>query len=92
VYKTVQFIDDFDALKRGVNELLFKYVQQQAMKNVEVNPDIKKEYENQRKFLENSVHSLKKRLEKESEIHKEENLAIMNDNIKLITQISDLRQ
>ena len=92
MYKTVQFIDDFDALKRGVNEHLFKYVQQQAMKNVEVNPDIKKEYENQRKFLENSVHSLKKRLEKESEIHKEENLAIMNDNIKLITQISDLRQ
>ena len=92
MYKTVQFIDDFDALKWGVNEHLFKYVQQQAMKNVEVNPDIKKEYENQRKFLENSVHSLKKRLEKESEIHKEENLAIMNDNIKLITQISDLRQ
>lgn len=61
------------------------------MKNKEINPDIKKEYENQRKFLENSVHSLKKRLEKESEIHKEDNLAIMNENIKLIKEITDLR-
>jgi len=35
------------------------------MKNIEIDPDIKKEYENQRKYLENSQASLKKRLEKE---------------------------
>lgn len=92
VYKVVQYIDDFDQLKRAVNQRLYKYVQQQAMKNAEIDPDIKKEYENQKKFLENSVHSLKKRLEKESEIHKEDNLAIMSENIILIKQINLLRQ
>ena len=61
------------------------------MKNVEIDPDIKKEYENQRRYLENSQQSLKKRLEKEQQIHKEDNMNIMRENIKLIKMISDLR-
>ena len=71
VYRTVQFIDDFDQLKRAVNENLYPYVKDQEIKNVEIDPDIKKEYENQKRYLENSVNSLKKRLEKETQIHKE---------------------
>ena len=54
------------------------------MKNVEIDPDIKKEYENQRRYLENSQTSLKKRLEKEKQIHKEDNMNIMTENISLI--------
>jgi chromosome segregation ATPase len=46
VYRTVQFIDDFDLLKRSVNENLYPYVKDQEIKNVEIDPDIKKEYEN----------------------------------------------
>ena len=61
------------------------------MKNVEIDPDIKKEYENQRRYLENSQTSLKKRLEKEKQIHKEDNMNIMTENISLIAMISDLR-
>ena len=61
------------------------------MKNVEIDPDIKKEYENQRRYLENSKNSLKKRLEKEKQIHKEDNMQQMKDNIKLIAMISELR-
>ena len=38
------------------------------------------------------MHSLKKRLESESQIHKEENLNIMNANIKLIENIFGLRR
>lgn len=71
VYRTVQFIDDFDQLKRAVNENLYPYVKDQEIKNVEIDPDIKKEYENQKRYLESSVNSLKKRLEKETQIHKE---------------------
>lgn len=71
VYRTVQFIDDFEQLKRAVNENLYPYVKDQEIKNVEIDPDIKKEYENQKRYLENSVNSLKKRLEKETQIHKE---------------------
>jgi hypothetical protein len=53
-------------LKRAVNENLYPYVKDQEIKNVEIDPDIKKEYENQKRYLENSVNSLKKRLEKET--------------------------
>ena len=91
IYQVVQYIDDFDQLKWAVNKNLYPYVKDQEMKNVEIDPDIKKEYENQRKYLENSQASLKKRLEKEQQIHKEDNMNIMRENIKLIKMISDLR-
>ena len=61
------------------------------MKAVTVDADIKQEYENQEKFLNNSVSTLKKRLEKESQIHKEDNLNIMVENINLIEMIKKLR-
>ena len=91
VYWVVQYIDDFDQLKRVVNENLYQYVKEQEMKNVDIDADIKKEYENQRRYLENSKNSLKKRVEKEQQIHKEDNMNIMRDNIKLIKMISELR-
>ena len=91
IYWVVQYIDDFDQLKWAVNKNLYPYVKDQEMKNVEIDPDIKKEYENQRRYLENSQQSLKKRLEKEQQIHKEDNMNIMRENIKLIKMISDLR-
>ena len=84
VYRVVQFIDDFEQLKRSVNENLYVYVKDQEIKNVEIDPDIKKEYENQKRYLENSVNSLKKRLEKETQIHKEDNNNIMMENMELI--------
>jgi hypothetical protein len=46
VYWVAQYIDDFDQLKRVVNENLYYFVKDQEMKNVEIDPDIKKEYEN----------------------------------------------
>ena len=91
VYTVVQYIDDYDQLKRSVNNHLYKYIQDQGAKNVEVDPDIKKEYENQKKYLKNSVHSLEKRLEMEKNIHKEDNMRIMNGNQELIDCINVLR-
>ena len=91
VYWVVQYIDDFDQLKRVVNENLYPYVRSQPMKNAEIDPDIKKEYENQKRYLDNSKNSLKKRLEKEQQIHKEDNMNIMRENITLIRMITDLR-
>jgi len=70
VYWVVQYIDDFDQLKNAVNKNLYPYVKDQEMKNVEIDPDIKKEYENQRRYLENSQNSLKKRLTREGEAHR----------------------
>ena len=59
---------------------------------MDIDPEIKKEYDNQKRYLENSLHSLKKRHETEGQVHKEENLAIMNANISLIDTITSLRR
>lgn len=62
------------------------------MKPVEVDQDIRKEYQNQKRYLENSVGSLRKRLEKETAVHKDDNLQIMQENIALISQITSIRE
>lgn len=62
------------------------------VKNVEIDPDIYAEYVSQRKYLEKSVHMLKKNLQKDSEIHKQDNLRIMRENVELIKQINKLRR
>jgi len=92
VYWVVQNIDDHESLKRSANANLYQYIKGQNEKNVEVDAEIKKEYESQKKYLENSVHSLKKRLEKESTLHREDNLNIMSENVRLISDISKLRE
>ena len=91
VYWVVQYIDDFEDLRRAININLYPIVKQQGMKNVEINPDIKKEYDNQRRYLENAQNSLQKRLQKEQQINKEDNMNIMRENIKLIHMIAKLR-
>lgn len=91
MYWVVQYIDDFDQLKRAVHNSLYKYVKDQAPKIGEEDPDILHEFDNQKKFLKNSVDTLHRRLEKEGQIHKEDTLNIMNDNIKLIDMINRLR-
>ena len=92
VYRCVQFIDDYDQLKKAVNDNLYCYVKDLEYKTAEIDPDIQKEYENQKRYLENSVNSLKKRLAKETQIHKQDNVSIMQENIGLIREINDLRK
>ena len=88
----VEFIDDYEKLKIAVDKYLHQYIDDKGMKNVEIDPDIRKEYDNQKKYLVNSVNSLKKRLDKEIIIHKEDKMNIMRENIKLISQITYLRK
>ncbi len=45
-YKVVQYIDDFEQLKRAVQGHLSKYLEGQEIKNVEIDGDIRKEYDN----------------------------------------------
>lgn len=44
VYWVVQYIDDPDELKKIVYKNLYPYVKDQPTKNVEIDPDIKKEF------------------------------------------------
>ena len=52
---------------------------------------IEQEYKNQKKYLEKSINMLKKNLQKDSDIHKHENIRIMKENVDLIKEISSLR-
>lgn len=64
----------------------------QDPKSVEINADIKKEQENQRRYLETAKATLKKRLDKEQEVAKAENTKVMRENLDLIEQIKLLRK
>jgi cilia- and flagella-associated protein 57 len=60
---------DFKALKSAVLKLHNKYVKEE-IKPIDVDADLQKEYSNQRKYLENTVNSLQKKLIKDSDNHR----------------------
>ncbi len=62
------------------------------VKPVEIDHDIYSEYLSQRKYLEKSVSMLKKNLTKDDEIHKQDNIRIMRENVELIKEINKLRK
>lgn len=61
------------------------------VKNVDIDPDIYAEYLSQKKYLKTSVKMLKKNLQKDNEIHRQDNLRIMRENVDLIREINQLR-
>jgi septal ring factor EnvC (AmiA/AmiB activator) len=88
VYESVQNIDYFLELQKHTNKMFEKYVNDKKLKQVDINPEIQKEYENQRKYLENSKHSLEQKLKKD----KHSSQKHMKENYDLIEQINELRR
>merc|ERR1711972_655817 len=78
-------------LKEAVANLYRKYVQSGA-KKLDLDTDMQKEYNRQRDYLEKSVDSLKRKLEKDSQAHRIDNMRIMQENVSLITEINHLRR
>merc|ERR1712050_814931 len=78
-------------LKESVAGLYRKYVQSGA-KKLDLDTDMQKEYNRQRDYLEKSVDSLKRKLEKDSQAHHIDNMRIMQENVSLIREINDLRR
>jgi len=91
IYQTVQFIQNYEELKKRVIELKDKYAKEHV-KVLEIDPDIHSEYLSQKKYLEKSVGMLKKNLQKDNDIHKQDNLRIMRENVELIKEINRLRK
>ena len=54
--------------------------------------DIAREYNRQREYLEKSVESLQRKLTKDSEVHRQDNMRIMQENVSLIRENNDLRR
>ncbi|CAK9099589.1 Cilia- and flagella-associated protein 57 (WD repeat-containing protein 65) [Durusdinium trenchii] len=87
----LETISEPKALKESVTALYRKYVQGGA-KRQDLDTDMQKEYNRQRDYLEKSVDSLKRKLEKDSQAHRIDNMRIMQENVSLIREINDLRR
>ncbi|XP_048717483.1 cilia- and flagella-associated protein 57 isoform X3 [Caretta caretta] len=93
LHNCVGFIQEPKKLKEGIRELYSKYVQQADMVEiVGVDTDLQQEYTRQREHLERNLATLKKKVVKESEIHRADNVRIMQENVSLIKEINELRR
>merc|ERR1719408_493498 len=87
----MECIQEPKQLKEAVANLYRKYVQS-GVKKLDLDTDMQKEYNRQRDYLEKSVDSLKRKLEKDSQAHRIDNMRIMQENVSLIREINDLRR
>lgn len=93
VYDAVQHIDHPLHLKQKCWEILAKYLKNDTNVNrVVIDPDIEKEYESQKTYLQNSVTSLKKKKIKDKETHTMDIIKVMHQNLDLIKEINKLRK
>mmetsp|Transcript_31019 Transcript_31019/g.42984 ORF Transcript_31019/g.42984 Transcript_31019/m.42984 type:complete len:1197 (+) Transcript_31019:119-3709(+) len=91
LHETAQHIQDPKALKESVKKLYQKHCSED-LKATELEEDIQKEYNRQREYLEKSVESLKRKLHKDMEMHRQDNMRIMQENVSLIKEINELRR
>merc|ERR1719378_2043546 len=91
LHECVQFIQEPKQLRDSVTALYKKYVPN-GIKKQELDSDIQREYNRQRDYLEKSVESLKRKLLKDSEVHRTDNMRVLQENVSLIREINDLRK
>ena len=91
LHETIQHIQDPKALKDSVKRMYQKHVTETVASRA-VEPDIAAEYTRQREYLEKSVESLKRKLNKNMELHRNDNARMMQENVSLIKEINDLRR
>lgn len=91
VFECLHHIADFKKLKKGVIRLHKKYVKEEV-KNEQGDTDLHREYANKRKYLENNVNYLRQMLQKDQDVHKQENSRIMKENVMLLQEINVLRK
>ena len=54
--------------------------------------DIQQEYSRQREYLERTVASLRNKVNKDQQLHRSDNVRIMQENVALIKEINQLRR
>jgi len=91
LHECVQFIQEPKQLKESVSNLYKKYVPN-GIKKQELDSDIQREYIRQRDYLQKSVESLKRKLVKDKEVHRQDNNRVLLENVQLIREINDLRK
>merc|ERR1711879_600318 len=91
LHECVEYIQEPKQLRDHINALYKKYVPNGIQKQ-ELDTDIQREYNRQRDYLQKSVESLKRKLLKDSDVHRQGNMRILQENVALIREINDLRR
>ncbi|XP_062337115.1 cilia- and flagella-associated protein 57-like [Osmerus eperlanus] len=93
LHNCVGFIQEPKKLKNSIRELYSRYIQQSdVVEIVGMDADIQREFSRQREHLEHNVASLKRKLAKDTEVHRTDNVKIMKENVSLIKEINELRR
>ncbi|XP_071073611.1 cilia- and flagella-associated protein 57 isoform X2 [Dasypus novemcinctus] len=93
LHNCVTYIQEPRLLKEKVRGLFEKYVQRADMVEIAgMNTDLQQEYSRQREHLERNLATLKKKVVKESELHRTDYVRIMQENVSLIKEINELRR
>lgn len=91
LHEVVQYIQDPKMLKDKV-KLLYQKHCADMVSAAEEDGDLEREASRQREYLEKTVEGLKRKLAKDSELHRTDNLRIMQENTALIKEINELRR
>merc|ERR1712196_102745 len=89
--ETVLYIQDYKMLKASV-KLLYQRHCGEPVQSTHLDEDVQKEYTRQREYLEKSVENLKRKLSKDTDLHRYEATRFMQENASLIKEINDLRR
>uniref|UniRef100_A0A183B129 Growth arrest-specific protein 8 n=1 Tax=Echinostoma caproni TaxID=27848 RepID=A0A183B129_9TREM len=87
LFNCVGAIQDPKVLKNSVIALYKKHIHEDLTGDATVDADIQKEFARQREHLERSVAGLRKKLAKDSEVHR-----VGYENVSLIGEINNLRR
>merc|ERR1719331_2683091 len=87
----IAFASEPKHLKEAVAALFRKYVQS-TVRTLDLDTDAQKEYNRQRNYLEKSVDSLKRKLAKDSEVHRIDNMRTLDLDTDAQKEINDLRR
>lgn len=91
LYETAQHIQDPKALKDAVKAMYQRHVTD-TFATPGMEADVAAEYTRQREYLEKSVDSLRRKLNKNMELHRSDNHRMMQENVALIKEINELRR
>merc|ERR1712139_87302 len=89
---TAQHLTDHKHLKHAITSLYKKYVQEMHRQGPEAEADLQREYNRQREYLEKTVESLKRKLAKDMEMHRNDNMRLMRESVVLTGEINSLRR
>lgn len=92
LHDAVQHISDYKKLKACIGTLYRQYVHEGVASGGAGEADLQKEYSRQREYLEKSVESLKRKLAKDMEMHRNDHSRLSRENTQLTSEVNMLRR